>query len=75
MRSREAKRLEGELADARAQHASTRLALYTAKQAAAEQERRQVAAEARARQLQVRRRGGCCVICVQVDCIPTLMAS
>ena len=46
-------RLEGELADARAQHASTRLALYSTKQAAAEQERRQAASKARVQQLQV----------------------
>lgn len=46
-------RLEGELADARAQHASTRLALYGTKQAAAEQERLQAASKARAQQLQV----------------------
>jgi len=51
--SREVKRLEGELADSRAQHASTRLALYSAKQAAAEQERRHAASEARTQQLQV----------------------
>lgn len=50
-RSQDIKRLEGELAASRAEHASTRCALYTAKQAAAEQERRCATAEAQHKQL------------------------
>lgn len=47
------RRLEGELADSRAEHAATRCALYTAKQAAAEHERQRAAGEARLKQAQV----------------------
>ena len=51
--SREAKRLAGELADSRADHAATRCTLYGARQAAAEHERQRTASEAKQKQLQV----------------------
>lgn len=52
--SKDIKQLESELSDARTEHASTRAALYTAKQAAVEFERQRAASEAQHKQSQVR---------------------